>query len=165
MSRPSRPSTPIRPSRPYSGPPALTLKRHKLTVVNGGKWPRAAESRQLTHLPFKLGSAGTKVVPSQQSGAPIDCCRAVPRTRAVGHERVLAQGRFGASQLMKWARLLRRVFGIDIQHCPNCGADELEIIAAIPERPVIEKILTHLGLDPQPPPRAPARESVRNQAG
>ncbi len=62
----------------------------------------------------------------------------------------------------------------------------LKIIAAIPERPVIEKILTHLGrsadarpslradlrltrgpssararparLDPQPPPRGPARE-------
>jgi hypothetical protein len=38
-----------------------------------------------------------------------------------------------------------------MQHCPNCGAGELKIIAAILERPVIEKILTHLGLDPQPP--------------
>jgi hypothetical protein len=27
------------------------------------------------------------------------------------------------------------------------------------ERPVIEKILTHLGLDPQPPPRARGREA------
>jgi hypothetical protein len=35
---------------------------------------------------------------------------------------------------------------------------ELKIIAAILERLVIDKILTHLGLDPQPPPRAPARE-------
>jgi len=30
-------------------------------------------------------------------------------------------------------------------HCPNCGG-ELKIIAAIMEQPVIEKILTHLGL-------------------
>jgi hypothetical protein len=45
-----------------------------------------------------------------------------------------------------------------MQHCPNCGAAELKIIAAILERPVIEKILTHLGLDPQPPPRGRARE-------
>jgi len=30
-------------------------------------------------------------------------------------------------------------------HCPNCGG-ELKIIAAILEQPVIEKILTHLGL-------------------
>lgn len=57
-----------------------------------------------------------------------------------------------------WARQLKRVFDVDMQHCPNCGAGELEIIAAILERPVIEKILTHLGLDPQPPPRGPARE-------
>jgi uncharacterized protein (DUF983 family) len=41
-----------------------------------------------------------------------------------------------------WARLLKRVFDIDMQHCPNCGAGELKIIAAILERPVIEKILT-----------------------
>ncbi|MFO1293967.1 MAG: hypothetical protein U1F07_12975 [Rubrivivax sp.] len=45
-----------------------------------------------------------------------------------------------------------------MQHCPNCDAGELKIIAAILERPVIEKILTHLGLDPQPPPRGRARE-------
>ena len=45
-----------------------------------------------------------------------------------------------------------------MQRCPNCDAVELKIIAAILERPVIEKILTHLGLDPQPPPRGRARE-------
>ena len=46
-----------------------------------------------------------------------------------------------------------------MQHCANCGAGELKIIAAILERPVIEKVLTHLGLDPQPPPRGRAREA------
>ncbi len=78
---------------------------------------------------------------------------------------------------------------MDMQHCPNCGAGELKIIAAILERSVIEKILTHLGLsvdagpsprtasrltkgpssararparlDPQPPPRGRAREARR----
>ncbi len=53
---------------------------------------------------------------------------------------------------ISWARLLKRVFDIDMEHYPNCGAGELKIIAAILERPVIEKILTHLGLDPQPLP-------------
>jgi len=57
------------------------------------------------------------------------------------------------------ARQLKHVFDIDMQHCPNCGAGELKIIAAILERPVIEKILSHLGLDPQPPPRGRAREA------
>ncbi len=58
-----------------------------------------------------------------------------------------------------WARLLKRVFDIDMQRCPNCGAGELKMIAAILERPVIEKILSHLGLDPQPPPRGRSREA------
>ena len=60
---------------------------------------------------------------------------------------------------ISWARLLKRVFDIDMQHCPNCGAGELRIIAAILERPVIQKILAHLGLDPQPPPKGRAREA------
>jgi hypothetical protein len=41
----------------------------------------------------------------------------------------------------------------------TAAGSELKIIAAIPERPVIEKILSHLGLDPQPPPRGRAREA------
>ena len=55
---------------------------------------------------------------------------------------------------LSWAKLLKRVFEIDMEHCPNCGG-ELKIIAAILEQPVIEKILTHLGLQA----RAGARQS------
>jgi hypothetical protein len=44
---------------------------------------------------------------------------------------------------LSWARLLKRVFELDLEHCPNCGG-ELKIIAAFLEQPVIEKILTHL---------------------
>ena len=57
---------------------------------------------------------------------------------------------------LSWAKLLNRVFEIDLEHCPNCGG-ELKIIAAIPEQPVIEKMLIHLGLQARAPPRAPAR--------
>jgi hypothetical protein len=42
------------------------------------------------------------------------------------------------------------------EHCPNCGG-QLIVIAAILEQLVIEKILTHLGLQARAPPRAPAR--------
>jgi hypothetical protein len=42
---------------------------------------------------------------------------------------------------LSWAKLLKRVFDLDLEHCPNCGG-ELKIIAAILEQPVIEKILT-----------------------
>jgi hypothetical protein len=41
---------------------------------------------------------------------------------------------------MSWARLLKRVFDIDIEHCPNCGGS-MKIIAAIEDPPVIVKIL------------------------
>lgn len=46
---------------------------------------------------------------------------------------------------LSWAKLLRRVLDLDLRHCPNCGG-RLKIIAAILEQPVIERILTHLGL-------------------
>ena len=57
---------------------------------------------------------------------------------------------------MRWGQLLKRVFDIDIEHCPHCGG-QLKLIAAIEEPAVIQRILTHLGLAAQPPPRAPAR--------
>jgi hypothetical protein len=48
-------------------------------------------------------------------------------------------------QRIGWARLLERVFDIDIKHCPSCGAGELKSIAAILERAAIEKIPTPWG--------------------
>ena len=64
---------------------------------------------------------------------------------------------------ISWARLLKRVFEIDIEHCPNCGG-QLKIIAAILESAVIERILTHLRLQARAPPRAPARGDFQQAA-
>ena len=50
----------------------------------------------------------------------------------------------------------RLALALDLELCPNCGG-ELKIIAAILGQPVIEKILTHLGLQARAPPWAPAR--------
>ena len=52
---------------------------------------------------------------------------------------------------ISWARLLKRVFDIDMQCC-------------LLERPVIMKIPTHLGLDPQPPPRGGRASWCRTEA-
>ena len=35
---------------------------------------------------------------------------------------------------LSWAKLLKRVFNLDLEHCPNCGG-ELKITAAIRGRP------------------------------
>ena len=72
-----------------------------------------------------------------------------PAHTATEHTDECAQAR------MTWDRLLKRVFDLDLERC-ECGG-KLKIIAAIEEPAVIERILTHLGLAAQPPPRAPAR--------
>ncbi len=55
-----------------------------------------------------------------------------------------------------WARLLRRVFSIDIETCERCGG-KTKIIAAIEDPKVIKKILDHLNLPSKPPMIWPAR--------
>ena len=47
-----------------------------------------------------------------------------------------------------WTRLLSRAFGIDVSLCKNCGS-EMRFIATIVVQDVVQKILTHLGLDPR----------------
>ena len=61
----------------------------------------------------------------------------------------------GETPRMSWARTLKRVFDIDIEHCANCGG-ALKIVAAIEDLPVIVKILSHLGLPTRGPTCAPA---------
>ena len=56
---------------------------------------------------------------------------------------------------LSWAKLVKRSFDLDLEHNPNCGG-ELKVIAAILEQPVIERILTQLGLQAKAPPRTQA---------
>jgi hypothetical protein len=75
--------------------------------------------------------------PVQNDGAPV-------------HEHAHSQ-----AARMGWARLLRRVFDIDVERC-ECGS-KLKIIAAIEDPVVIVKILTPLGLPARAPPRSAAQ--------
>jgi hypothetical protein len=52
--------------------------------------------------------------------------------------------------------LLKRVFEIDLEHCPHCGGP-LTIIAAIKDLTGIAQILSNLGWSARAPPRSPAR--------
>jgi len=56
-----------------------------------------------------------------------------------------------------WARLLGRVFGLDMATCPFCRRGTLRLIAVITQESVITRILRHLQLASVPPPIAPAR--------
>ena len=78
----------------------------------------------------------------------------VPPARTTAGEGDCTQAH-GKPARLRWAQLLKRVFDIDIERCA-CGG-KLKLVAVIEEPSVMEKILTHLGLSPQPPPRAKAR--------
>ena len=56
----------------------------------------------------------------------------------------------------RWSELLRRVFARDALRCDRCGGRR-DLIALIRDPFVVRRILTHLGLSAEPPPRAPAR--------
>jgi hypothetical protein len=56
-----------------------------------------------------------------------------------------------------WARLLGRVFGLEMRTCPFCRRGTLRLIAVIAQESVITRILRHLQLASVPPPIAPAR--------
>jgi hypothetical protein len=56
---------------------------------------------------------------------------------------------------MSRARLLNRVFDLDLEHCPQCGG-EFRIITAIEEPTVIVRILAHLSLPVRALSRSPS---------
>jgi len=62
-----------------------------------------------------------------------------------------------ATPYWPWARLLGRVFGLEMRTCPFCRRGSLHIIAVITQESVITRILRHLQLASVPPPIASAR--------
>jgi hypothetical protein len=62
----------------------------------------------------------------------------------------------GPRRRMGWARLLKRVFKVDVESCQGCGG-KLRVIAAVMDPGAIGKILGHLGLPTEVPKVHPAR--------
>ena len=56
-----------------------------------------------------------------------------------------------------WARLLKRVFALDLATCPFCHQGALQMLAAITQAEVIQTLLRHLKRAADPPPITPAR--------
>ncbi len=65
---------------------------------------------------------------------------------------------------ISWARLLKRVFNIDVEVCPKCQG-KIKIIAAIEDPKVIKKILDHMNLPSAPPALLPARGPPQQDQG
>ncbi len=65
---------------------------------------------------------------------------------------------------ISWARLLKRVFDIDVTICSACRG-KVKIISAIEDPKVIKKILTHLGLPAAAPKLQPARGPPTSSQG
>ena len=58
------------------------------------------------------------------------------------------------SYSMGWAKMLKRVFDIDIQICSKCGG-QIKIISSIHNPLLIKRILTHLGENAKIPELSP----------
>ena len=55
-----------------------------------------------------------------------------------------------------WSKMLAKVFRIDVTKCQHCKGD-MAIIAAITNRSEVARYLKHLGIEHEPPARAPPR--------
>jgi hypothetical protein len=47
----------------------------------------------------------------------------------------------------RWADLLKRTFGVDVLHCPQCGSGRMRIVAVLRRGELIRKFLGSLGMD------------------
>jgi len=56
----------------------------------------------------------------------------------------------------RWAELTRQTYGLEVLACPRCGG-RLRLVALVDERPVVERILRHLGLPADLPVMGPGR--------
>jgi hypothetical protein len=73
------------------------------------------------------------------------------------------------SARIRWAQLIKRVYKKDLEQCPHCGGHRV-LIAFITDPPVVQKLLSHLGLptnlrsSPTSPQRArrPSSNSTRH---
>jgi hypothetical protein len=63
-----------------------------------------------------------------------------------------------------WALLLVRIYECLPLRCPKCG-EPMRIIAFVLDRPVIERILEHIGEPTQPPAVLPARSPPQMELG
>lgn len=89
---------------------------------------------------------------------PGDVIVLTPNVLSVKHwDRLLGGALYAARPRVDWAALLRRTFQADVMACAKCGG-RLRVLAVITEREPVRRILARLGLPPDAPPLARARD-------
>ena len=121
------------PARP--GVPARDSQGHRLARLPGRRGPVRHVPRRLAVLRAERSSAGG--TPRQQGVDGPEANTGTPR--------------------WSWARLLQRVFDLDMATCLLCRRGALRIIAALTQAAVLTRILRHRKPAAVPPPIAPAR--------
>ena len=87
-----------------------------------------------------------------------------PTMITVAHWRRILDGElYAASSRVEWAVLLRRTHGVDALRCPKCTGT-MRAMATLVEPATVKKILAHLGLPTEPPPRARARDPTGQES-
>jgi hypothetical protein len=61
----------------------------------------------------------------------------------------------GRARRLEWAKLLKRVFAVDVLRCARCEGP-MRLIAFVDDERIARKILEHLGLPARAPPRGRA---------
>jgi hypothetical protein len=77
--------------------------------------------------------------------------------------RLLEGELFARARYVDWATLMKTSFGFDVLTCPRCSR-KLRVLATLVEPATEKKILAHLGLPTEPPPRARARDPTGQQS-
>jgi hypothetical protein len=166
----------------YIARPAVAIERLSLTAQGHIRYALKTPYRDgTTHVIFEpldflarlaalVPSPGVNLTRYHGVFAPNHRLRAqiVPAQRGRGGSAGPGQGSAVPKHAaMTWAQRLKRVFGIEIERCEQCGG-AVKIIASIEDPQVIGRILEHLGLHGShahgqqlPPARAPRWNEVR----
>ena len=88
------------------------------------------------------GRASIILKPGSLKGKPSICKKSMEQPDEKRKRRRVGEG--------SWARLLKRVFRVEVSRCPRCGRD-LEIVSAVTEDDGIARYLEHVGMGRDPP--------------
>jgi hypothetical protein len=90
--------------------------------------------------------------------APPKAVMLTPNVLSTKHwSRLLGGALYAASPRVDWATLLRRSFDVDVLRCAGCGG-RLRVLGEVTEPSLVRVVLESLGLPPDAPPVARARD-------